>query len=270
MNGLTLAFSLFFYISIDIFLVGILYKIWQYATTPAPLKIPQTPAPKTATGVGVRIFQEVVFFKALFRSNKLIWLGGYLFHLGLLFVLMKHLRFFFPSTPALLNNLVDFDLYTGFVLLVALVFLFILRLAVDRHRYISVANDYLLLGLLIAIATTGLLSRFWDSSDTRAIVPDVKQFVGGLFTFNPGPLPGNKLFLIHFSLVMLLLIYFPFSKLVHAIGIFFSPTRNQIDNSRTKRWVTPWAAKRPVDTRAEKTPSPIHPPVVVSEEPLDS
>jgi len=268
MTGLTLAFSLFFYVAIDVFLVGMMLKIWKYVSTPAPLKIPQTPAPKTAAGVGFRMFREVVFFRALFRSNKLIWVGGYAFHLGLLFVFAKHLRFFFPATPALVDTLVNIDLYTGFVMLAALTFLFILRLAIDRHKFISVVNDYVLLGLLIAIASTGLLSRFWDSSDTRAMVPHIKEFVGGLFSFSPGPVPTNKLFLIHFSLVMLLLIYFPFSKLVHSVGIFFSPTRNQIDNSRKKRW-GPWTVKNPRHSRSQE-PVPVSQSLMVSKEPSDS
>ena len=268
MNGLTLVFSIFFYVAIDIFLVGMLLKIWKYAATPAPLKIPLTPAPKTAAGVGFRMFKEVAFFRSLFRSNKTLWAGGYLFHLGLLFVFVKHLRFFFPATPAFIDTLVNIDLYTGFIMLAALTFLFILRLAVDRHRYISIVNDYVLLGLLIAIASTGLLSRFWDSSDTRAMVPHIKEFVGGLFSFSPGAVPTNKLFLIHFSLVMLLLIYFPFSKLVHSVGIFFSPTRNQIDNSRKKRW-GPWTVKKP-RRAGSQDPAPVQAALMVKEEPLDS
>lgn len=268
MSGLTLVFSLFFYLAIDIFLVGMLIKIWKYVSTPAPLKIPLTPAPKTGVGVGARMFQEVAFFKSLFRSNKLLWAGGYAFHLGLLFVLAKHLRFFFPATPAFIDTLVNYDLYTGFIMLGALTFLFILRLAIDRHFFISVVNDFLLLGLLIAIAGTGLLSRFWDSSDTRMMVPHIKEFVGGLFSFSPGPVPTNKLFLIHFSLVLLLLIYFPFSKLVHSVGIFFSPTRNQIDNARVKRW-GPWTVKKPRRGDAQD-PVPAQATLMVSKEPSDS
>ena len=267
MSGLTLVYSLFFYVAINIFFIGLLLKFWKYVSTPAPLKIPQTPAPKTAAGVGVRMFQEVVFFKSLFRGNRLIWLGGYIMHLGLLFVFMKHLRFFFPATPAFVDTLVDIDLYTGFILLSALIFLFILRLAIDRTFYVSVFNDFLLLGLLIAIATTGLLARFWDFSGTRAMVPEIKAFVGGLFAFNPGPIPSNKPFMVHFILVMILLIYFPFSKLVHSIGIFFSPTRNQIDNTRKKRW-GPWTVKNPRRSRSRE-PVAVQPSFTVKEEPTD-
>lgn len=244
MSGLTLVFGLLFYVAIAVFVVGFLAKVWKYGFTPAPLKIPQTPAPVHAVGVVSRVFQDVVFFKSLFRGNKIIWVGGYLFHLGLLFVLLKHVRFFFSSTPAVFNYLAIFDVYSGFVLLAALAFLFVLRLAVDRHFYISVMTDYLLLLLLMGIALTGLLSKFWESGNVRANIPGIKEFVMGLVSFNPAAIPTNKLFMVHFTLVMLLLIYFPFSKLMHSGGLFFSPTRNQIDNPREKRHVTPWANQR--------------------------
>jgi nitrate reductase gamma subunit len=35
---------------------------------------------------------------------------------------------------------------------------------------------------------------------------------------------------------------FPISKLLHAPGLFFSPTRNQADNSREQRHLAAWAA----------------------------
>ena len=41
--------------------------------------------------------------------------------------------------------------------------------------------------------------------------------------------------------VATLMIIFPISKLLHAPGVFFSPTRNQTDSSREKRHVAPWA-----------------------------
>jgi hypothetical protein len=35
---------------------------------------------------------------------------------------------------------------------------------------------------------------------------------------------------------------FPISKLLHAPGLFFSPTRYQVDNPREARHVASWAA----------------------------
>ena len=49
--------------------------------------------------------------------------------------------------------------------------------------------------------------------------------------------------LAHLALVALLMVIFPISKLLHAPGIFFSPTRNQVDNPREARHIAAWAAE---------------------------
>jgi nitrate reductase gamma subunit len=100
-------------------------------------------------------------------------------------------------------------------------------------------SDFLILVLLIAIAITGIITKYYVRTD----IIGVKSFIMGLVKFRPEAMPGDVVFITHFTLVMLLLIYFPFSKLIHAGGIFFSPTRNQIDNPREVRHETAWAAK---------------------------
>jgi nitrate reductase gamma subunit len=74
-------------------------------------------------------------------------------------------------------------------------------------------------------------------------VVSVKSFFLGLYTFNLQPLPADPLLLLHLLLVAGLRIIFPYSKLLHAPGLFFSPTRNQVDNPREKRHVAPWARR---------------------------
>ena len=69
-------------------------KIWIYKKTPAPLKIPTTPAPTTRSGVAFRMVKELTVFESLFKSNKWIWLFGWIFHFGLFLVLLRHLRYF--------------------------------------------------------------------------------------------------------------------------------------------------------------------------------
>ena len=71
----------------------------------------------------------------------------------------------------------------------------------------------------------------------------VKGFFLGLMRFQINELPMSPILLIHLGSVALLMIIFPISKLMHAPGVFFSPTRNQIDNPREKRHLAPWAAE---------------------------
>jgi hypothetical protein len=39
------------------------------------------------------------------------------------------------------------------------------------------------------------------------------------------------------------MIVFPVSKLLHAPGVFFSPTLNQVDNAREQRHTAGWSAQ---------------------------
>jgi nitrate reductase gamma subunit len=48
--------------------------------------------------------------------------------------------------------------------------------------------------------------------------------------------------IVHLALVLALMLVFPFSKLLHAPGVFFSPSRNQADDPREARHLAPWAA----------------------------
>lgn len=66
MNGLTLFFVEFAYVSIAILIVGFLARIWTYDNTPSPLKIPLTPAPVGSASVAYRMVQDAGFFNLLF------------------------------------------------------------------------------------------------------------------------------------------------------------------------------------------------------------
>ena len=90
--------------------------------------------------------------------------------------------------------------------------------------------------LIISIGLTGVGMTFFAHTD----IVSVKAFVLGLLYFDWQPMPTDLLLGIHLFLVALLMIIFPFSKLLHAPGLFFSPTRNQIDNSREKRHQPTW------------------------------
>jgi nitrate reductase gamma subunit len=234
---ITVIFSLMAYGAAAIFIFGLLGKIIKYAKTPSPLKIPTTPAPTTSFGAFVRVLSEVFLFRSLYKGNKWTWLGGVFFHWAFLFVILRHFRYFLFPVPAWDMGLQNLGIYAGIVLPIAVLYLLMRRTTVDRTVYITSLADYFALALIFFIAGTGLIMKFYE----RPFMVDIKGFVYGLMTFNPSTMPLDPLFLVHFTLVLILLAYFPFSKLVHAAGIFFSPTRNQADNPRETRHVTPWS-----------------------------
>lgn len=244
MSLLTIFYALLFYAATLVFVVGVSLKIRSYAQTPAPLKIPTTPAPLTTAGVGWRMAREVVFFESLFKSSQWTWIFGWTFHAALLLVVWRHLRYFQEPVWLPVVWIQPWGTYAGFAFAAALAGLWARRWLVDRVRYISTPSDHLMLALLLAIGLSGLAMRFVLPTDIVA----VKAFMLGLMRFDWQPLPSDPVLLVHLALVALLMLIFPISKLLHAPGLFFSPTRNQADNAREARHISAWAAafdKRP-------------------------
>jgi len=239
MSAPTILFAALFYAAFGLMTIGVGLRVLRYARVPAPLKIPTTPAPTSVWGVVLRMTREVVLFESLFKANLWIWLFGWIFHAALLLVLLRHLRYFTQPVWQLVALLQPLGILAGIALAVGLVGLWGRRFAVERIRYISTPSDHLMLALLLAIAVSGLTMKFAVHTDIVA----VKVFFLGLMHFELQPLPSDPLLFVHLGLVALLMLVFPVSKLLHAPGMFFSPTRNQVNNPREVRHIAPWAAK---------------------------
>ena len=150
MSLLTVTLAITLYTAAAIFILGVSGKIVQYARTPAPLKIPTTPAPVTRTGVAGRLVREVVLFESLFKASKWTWLFGWIFHAGLLIVLMD----IFDTSRAGMGAgrfVQGIAPYAGLAMVAGLAGLWARSFLVDRVRYISAPSDHLMLALLVAI-----------------------------------------------------------------------------------------------------------------------
>ncbi len=224
--------------------------------------------PDTTCGVVKRMFLEIFLFRSLFRnvnaeikqddpvngaprliyySSKWLWVFALMFHYCFFLVFFRHFRFFTDPVPGCVAFAETIDgilqigaprfYMTGGLLLVAVLFLIGRRLVNPRVRYISLAQDYFPLFLVLGIVLTGLCMRYGLKTD----ITQVKVYIMGLMHFQPVSPEGiDPIFFVHISLVSTLLIYFPFSKLTHMAGIFFSPTRNLPCNTRRVRHVNPW------------------------------
>jgi len=232
-------YAILFWAATFVIVLGIANKIRIYWRTPSPLKIPTTPAPVTRGGVVIRMMTEVFLFKSLFRSNKLLWVLGFVFHYSMLVIVIRHFRYILDPVWGVVDFIQPFGKYAGFIFILALLGLLARRYVIDRVRYITAPSDRAMLGLLIFIGFSGLMMQFTSHTD----IVMVKAFFRGLIHFNWQPLPADVPLLIHLTLVLILMFIFPISKLLHAPGIFFSPTRNQVDNPREKRHLAPWAAE---------------------------
>jgi len=266
------------YTAMAAFLVGIVYRVLKWASSPVPFNIPTTcgqqkslgwikpswiESPYTKLGVAVRMALEILLFRSLFRNtraeirrdgprllyfeDKWLWLGTLAFHWSMLLIVLRHLRFFVEPVPRFVFVIDGVDgflqigapqiLISDVVIVVALLYLLQRRFADPKVRYISLFADYLALFLLLGIAISGILMRYFFKVDLEA----VKQLAIGLVTFSPTvPASIGVLFFVHLTMVSFLLAYFPFSKLVHMGGVFLSPTRNLANDSRMRRHVNPW------------------------------
>ena len=246
MSSVTMLYAFLLYAASAVLLIGVLRKIIIYARTPQPLKIPTTPAPVTKAGVAWRIAKEVTVFESLFKSSKWTWIFGWMFHLSLLLAFFRHLRYALSPESFLwpiinLEIVQSFGKYAGFAMVVGLLGLIGRRIFVDRVRYITSPSDHLMLLLIIGIAISGLLMTFVERIDVIML----KSFLLSLIYFdwnNIQAMPTDTILMIHLGLVITLMFIFPISKLLHAPGIFFSPTRNQVDNPREQRHVQGWTA----------------------------
>lgn len=244
MTALSILYVILFYVAMITLVVGVTNKLMQYIRVPAPLKIAVTPAPLTRTGVAYRLFTEVVFFNSLFRATIWTWIFGWVFHFSLLLAFFRHLRYVI-SPDSFLWPLVDlqvvqsFGHYAGFAMLFGLAGLFGRRIFVDRVRYISSPSDYLMLLLIMGIAGTGLLMAYVAHTD----IVQLKAFIMGLFFLDWQNLPSDFVLLAHLTMVLGLMMIFPVSKLLHGPGLFFAPTRYQVDNPREQRHLSPWGAE---------------------------
>ena len=277
------------YLSVVIFFAGMIYRVFKWASSPVPFKIPTTcgqqkslpwikysrlESPFTTFDVVLRMLLEVLFFRSLFRnvrveirkggprviywSNKWLWLGAILFHYSFLIVLIRHLRFF--TTPV-----------WSFVRLVE---------SVDGFLQVTLPGLYIS-GIVLLVATVALLLRRVFVPTLRYIsltsdyfplfliigialtgiimryiykvdIVSVKELTMGLVTFHPKIPEGiGSIFYVHLFLVSVLFAYFPFSKLVHMAGVFLSPTRNMPNNNRAVRHINPWNPPVEVHTYEE-------------------
>lgn len=276
--GLTTLFGVVIpYLAILIFIVGIVWRILEWAKIPVPFRIPTTcgqarslpwikqeklDSPFTTWEVIGRMALEVLLFRSLFRNTKSelreggsvtyghiqwLWLFGLLFHYSFLVIVIRHVRFFVEPIPSLVQIISSVDGFfqmtvptiflTDIAFVGAVTYLFLRRVFIPNVRYISLPADFFPLFLILGIGITGVLMRnVW-----KVDLLSVKELAMGLFTLHPSVPQGiGSIFYVHLFLVSVLLAYFPFSKLMHAGGVFLSPTRNMANNNRAERYVNVW------------------------------
>ena len=153
--------------------------------------------PMSNAAVVGRMILEVLLFRSLFRntsaevspvgpratyfSSKWLWVFALIFHYCFLVIFIRHFRFFIEPVPVCLTWLEFVDgimqmgvprlFMTDMLIVVAVLFLFGRRLVNPKVRYISLANDYFPLFLIIG----QLMFNFFRESTTMAMESVLKN-----------------------------------------------------------------------------------------------
>ncbi len=222
------------YITISIFAVGWIYRLWSWAKARPSRRITLYPAPQATLSTTTSILKKALIFPALYNADKFLWFGAVIFLIGLFLSVALHAFINYPVTTLLPNALGFSDLWSylgvsviaregisgwfgslsAIFVVIAISFFLLRRLAIPEVRYLSTFADYASLAFLLIIISIGTYMRLFNIIDHVHL----KAYLASLASLNPILPPSNPLFMIHLTLAQFYLMYLPFSKATHSIG----------------------------------------------------
>lgn len=208
---------------------GLAYRLFEWWKLPMP-RMTMFPAREPGVDTFTGVLKATFFSPSLFKADRVLWAGAWVFHAVLVLILVGHIRVV-TDFPILWRTLgINADTMSavvgttaGIIILLAALVLTYRRLAIPRVREITQPGDYIALILLLAVILSGNAMRFHGHFDLNL----TRQYFSDLVQFKVAVPPLNGWFLTHFFISQLLLIYLPFSKLLHMGGIFFTQTALQ-------------------------------------------
>jgi nitrate reductase gamma subunit len=218
------------YIGLGVFTAGMAWRVWQWSRTPkSPVRLGMFPKPKTAAGRFGKLLKDTFIAPQSFETAATLMAFALAFHLAALAAFVGHLRLVHEFTPLVavlgIEGMNTFAAWSGgaagIVMLVAVLY-WIGRRTFGAYRKLSTPEDYLLLALLLGIVVMGDHLRFLGGLHAATY----QAWFASLLAFRPAFPPELTSSATRFALdwhmlfVDAFLIYFPFSKLTHAVGAF--------------------------------------------------
>jgi len=218
------------YIAVAVFIGGMIYQITGWFRAPkSPVRLGLFPRPKTKTGRFFKVLKDSFIFPQSYSVDKVTWIFTIVFHGALLVILLAHFRLVREFTPLVrllgmegMNALSSLGGKTLGIVIIFPVLFYLFRRFITPHKELSVPEDYFLVIILICIIAFGDHLRFYGEFH----VTDYREYVQSLLVFKPYypeaiANSDSKIVLsLHVMFVNILVIYFPFSKLMHIIGTF--------------------------------------------------
>ena len=225
-----LASGLGVYVAIAVFTLGMAWRIYEWSRTPkTAVRLALYPKPKTGLGRFGKLLKDTLLAPQSVAIATSVMLAAFAFHFAALAAFVGHLRLVHEFTPlvALLgeDGMNAFAGWSGgiagIVMLLAVLY-WIVRRTYGAYRKLSTPEDYLLLALLLGIVVMGDHLRFVGELHAGTY----QVWFASLMAFKPAFPPelaasSTRLALNwHMLFVDAFLIYFPFSKMTHAVGAF--------------------------------------------------
>ena len=198
-------------IALGIFILGMLWRLLEIYTLG---RKPDLAVPRIRPGAsGVRtMLRRSIPEPSVFKRSAASYVGGYVFHIGLFIVVLlfaQHIKLIQSITglswPALPAQFID---AAAVVTLAAMVFVLVDRISKPVKRFLSTFQDYAAWTLTFLPVLTGYMA--------------------------------NKHLLLHYPMMLglhilsaeLLLVFMPFTKLIHVVTLWASRWYNGDTNAR--------------------------------------
>jgi nitrate reductase gamma subunit len=218
------------YVAFATLILGILFKFLLILFSPSipgtlgifPRKVPRH----------LGILKDTFLIPTAWRQSKIFWLFIVAFHTAFLLLFIGHLELI---REIKIIQVIPHEVFlgagwVGIVLMVSTLF-FLLRRFRSPIRGISVPEDYLLLILLFLTIIFGshmhLASRY-GVMGFDITVDDYRAYLSSLFAFKPvipegiTDSPHYVILVLHILFANLVMITFPFSKMIHSVFVFFA------------------------------------------------
>ncbi|MCF8337417.1 MAG: respiratory nitrate reductase subunit gamma [Bacteroidales bacterium] len=163
-----------------------------------------------------------------FLESRKLFYGSQAFHWGVILLFFGHLvGFLFPKSIIALNSqparilIIEITaLIAGFITLTGMILLILRRLINSRLRKLTTTMDWILEGVLLFEILFGIAIAFshrWGSAWFAAVIT---PYIKSVFTLNPDIQAVSAapwMIKVHITGFYLLLILFPFTRLVHVL-----------------------------------------------------
>jgi len=214
------------YLAVAVFVLGIIWRIGRLLAAPAaPAPPPIYPSRKPAW---LFAMGDAFLLPTALRHNFRLWLALALFHLGLLALLLGHLELIadFKTLQVIPHGIFLGHGFVGLIVILCLIY-FLCRRMASPTKELSVPEDYLLLVLFLFTALFGAQmdwARTWYDYSGMG-VDEYRAYLSSLIALKPDiegvSGSGHSFMLVgHVFFANLLIMAFPFTKLMHAIFTF--------------------------------------------------